>query len=827
MKKIYKYALIAATTCGILGIATAIGLYMWVSQDLPSITKIHDYRPPQVTTVYARDNSIIGYLYREKRFLVNLDEVSPYLIKAILAAEDKDFYEHSGISIPGIIRALITNLRTGTHTRGGSTITQQVIKRLLLTPEKKYKRKFQEMILAYRLENYLEKNDILYIYINQIYMGTSAYGVEAAARTYFGKHASDLTLKEAAIIATLPQAPSKNNPITNPDIGNERPLGILKTMLDSGFITKEEYDVAVAEKPEIKTMPDPSWGMGAWYLEEVRRQLIEILSEENMHRLETEHNVTIPLDLYGEDAVYEAGLHVYTAMDPIHQDAAEKALRKGLHDGYNRSGWHGPEENRESAEAIADFMATNKFNPEDLDNTGWKQAIVTKVDKNGADVAFNTDYKGHIATKHMSWARKPNLRVTSAWAGPVKDATTVLQRGDIVWVSAVGTQGNKNPVSNPAQGEGKKGVPPYDPASVTPDTVIPLSLEQQPKLEGALVSIDTATGDLVALAGGYQYSFVNQFNRATQAERQPGSAFKPVVFSAALDQGFTAGTLLYDEPFELIDPWTKVRWAPKNFDHKFLGPIIFRTALAKSRNVCTVRLASYIGMPAVVQRARDLGITREILPVLANSLGACEVTPIEIAEAYTPFANKGVHIKPRIISSIENCWHEPLLNMQPDTRQAISEENAYIMSQILESVVTSGTGARARVLNRPVAGKTGTSNEERAAWFIGFSPNLVTSVYVGYDDNSPMGRQETGGRASLPIFVDYRKVVDQYTEPMAFDRPATINMVGVDPSTGIPGGSLVLPFVAGTEYSSGPAGFYNERTQEVEAGEDIMKQMIF
>ena len=282
------------------------------------------------------------------------------------------------------------------------------------------------MILAYRLENYLEKNDILYIYINQIYMGNSAYGVEAAARTYFGKHASELTLKESAIIAALPQAPSKNNPITNPNIGKERPLGILDTMYQNGFVTKEEYDVAVAEEPEIKTMPDPSWGMGAWYLEEVRRQLIEILSEENLRRLEAEHNVTIPLDLYGEDAVYEAGLHVYTAMDPVHQDAAEKALRKGVHEGYNRSGWHGPEDTMESDEAIAEFIANNKFAPEDLDNAGWKQGIVTKVDKQGAEIALNNDYKGYIATKHMTWARKPNLRITSAWAGPVKDATTVV-----------------------------------------------------------------------------------------------------------------------------------------------------------------------------------------------------------------------------------------------------------------------------------------------------------------------------------------------------------------------------------------------------------------
>lgn len=820
MRRFLKYSLLVITSLGIVGICGIIAIYIWASQDLPSITKVHDYRPAQVTTVYARDNSILGYFYREKRFLVNLDQVSPNLINAMLAAEDADFYKHPGISVKGIIRAFFTNLKAGRTVSGGSTITQQVIKRLLLTPEKKITRKIQEAILAYRLEKYLSKNDILYIYLNQIYMGSGAYGVEAAARTYFGKHATDLSIAESAIIANLPQAPSRNNPFTNPDLAKHRPVGILRKMLDADFITQEEYDDALVEDLEYKSMPDPSWKMGAWYLEEVRRQLITLLSEENVKRL------NIPLDLYGEDAVYEAGLHVRTAMDPVHQDAGEKALRAGLDNGYRRSGWHGPITNIPE-EAIEAYLLDNEFTPDMLDNAGWAKAVVTKVSKDGADLKLG-EYKGHVHVKYMDWARKPNLRVSPEGAGKVRDATKVLNPGDLIWVSAVGAVGEENPLGAPADPADKKGgIPPYNSGKVEKDKVLQLCLEQKSDLEGALASIEFPSGDLVALVGGYQYAIGNQFNRATQAKRQPGSAFKPVVYSAALDNGFTAGTMLQDTPFELIDPWTREVWRPSNFDRKFLGPIIFRTALTKSRNVCTVRLASQVGMPAVVRRAKDLGVQGEIPAVLAVSLGSWDVTPLEMAEVYSAFANNGEYVKPRTIISIANSWHEDLLRFEPDRRQAISPQNAYIMAHLLKDVVNAGTAWRVKSLGRPIGGKTGTSNEERAAWFIGISPYLSTSVYVGYDDHSPMGRLETGGRAAVPIFMDYRRVVDNLYEPEDFPIPPGITMVSVDPESGTPGPGLTLPFVSGTEHSLGSYQYFDENTTEIEIGEDLMKQMMF
>ena len=816
MRKILSYILLTTTTLGILGICAALGLYIWFGKELPSITKVHDYRPAQVTTVYARDNSVLGYFFREKRFLINLDQIPKHVIDSFLGAEDSSFYSHHGVDIKAILAAFITNLKEGDVKRGGSTITQQVVKRLLLTSEKSYERKVKEAILAYRLEKYLTKEEILYIYLNQIYLGNSSYGIEAAARTYFGKHAKDLTLAESAVLAGLPQAPSRNNPYREPDHIKNRQVGILNNMLNKGFITRQQYEEAVAQPLVYQAMPDPSWKLGAWYLEEVRRQLIAFLSEENVQRL------GLQIDMFGEQAVYEAGLHVYTAMDPIHQDSAEKALRQGVYDAYRRSGWHGPIRQIPATEIEA-FLKQQDFTPASLDNAGWAQAVVTAVEMSGASVRLG-NYKGHISLAGMPWARTPNLRVTPEGAGKRTDARKVVAPGDVIWVSAVGTTGNSNPVGLPA---GDK-VPAYDPSTVTRDTVIPLALEQLPKIQGAVASIDVASGDLVAIVGGFDFSPESQFNRATQAKRQPGSSFKPVVYSAALDNGFTAGSVLMDSPFVLVDPWTKKVWKPGNFDGKFLGPIILRTALAKSRNVCTVRVAQQIGMQSVIDRSHALGIEGEIPAVLAISLGSWEVTPLGMAEAYTTFANQGTYLKPRIISSIANCWNEPLVNFEPDRRPAITPQNAFVMASLLKDVVNAGTASRARVLGRPVAGKTGTSNEERDAWFIGFSPYLVTSVYIGYDDHGPMGRNETGGRAAVPVFIDYRKQVDHLYTPEDFPMPPGITMMTVDPDSGYPSGSgLTLPFIAGTEHNVGGDGLFGAPPpEEVQSGEDLMRQIF-
>ena len=818
MKRKLTYLLLAFVTLGIIGLCAGLGLYMWASQDLVSITRVHDYRPAQVTTVYADDGTIMGYFYKEKRFLRNLDQISPNIVNAILATEDKDFYSHPGVSLKGILRAFIQNVLAGKTVSGGSTITQQIIKRVLLTPEKDYRRKAQEAILAYRLEQYLTKDEILYIYLNQIYLGHNSYGVEAAARTYFGKHSDALTIAEAAVIANLPKAPSGNNPYDNPALAKAQQRNTLGNMLKEKMITQQEYEAALAEELVYKRMPEPSWGLGAWYLEEVRRELISILSEDNVRRL------GVNIDVFGEDAVYTAGLHVYTAMNMHHQKSAEVALRAGLHESARRSGWHGPISHIEPAEIEKFISDSADFTPEMLANAGWARAVITSVDKNGADARMGA-YSGRLPVQYMGWCRVPNLRVSPEGAGVVKDATKVLVPGDVVWVSAIGATGTTNPVGVPANPEDKKNpVPEFNPSAITPETPIPLCLEQLPQVEGAVASIDLQKGDLVALVGGYQFSTASQFNRASQALRQPGSSFKPIVYSAALDYGFTPGTILQDTPFELHDPWTKKVWAPKNFDGKFLGPMILRTALALSRNVCTVRVAAHIGMPAVVQRAHDLGIEGDIPAVLAISLGSWEVTPLGMAEAYSAFANQGVYVKPRKIITIANAWNEPILRTIPDERQAITPQNAFVMATLLKEVVNAGTATRAKILGRPIAGKTGTSNEERAAWFIGFSPYLVTSVYVGHDDHSPMGRLETGGRAALPIFIDYRKEVDHLYEPTDFVQPGGISFMSVANGEK---GTLSLPFIAGTEGNIGFLDDYGDQADTIEAGEDIMRQMMF
>ena len=819
----FSYVMLGLTTLGLIGAGGAFAIYLWASTGLPSISKVEDYRPSRVTTIFARDGSVMGYLFKEKRFMVNLEEMAPKLLWSFLAAEDAEFYSHPGINYKAIARAFVANLRAGRTVQGGSTITQQVVKRLVTGDERSLKRKAQEALLAFQLEDRLTKDQILYIYLNQIYLGNSTYGVEAAARSYFGKHASELTIAECAVLASIPKAPTDYNPYLHPENSRNRQHWVLGQMLEKGFITQAEYDEARAQPMVFKSMPDPSWSVGSWYLEEVRRQLIAMLSEDNVSQK------GYALDIYGEDAVYEGGLNVYTGMEPVHQRAAEQALRAGLHDACRRRGWRGPLHNLPAAERDA-FLKETPFEPNLLTNAGWVKALVTKVDKNGADLRLGTEYTGHIAVATLGWARSPNTNISPEAAGRVSDATKVLAEGDVVWVSAIGAQGTKNPVSVPAgSGDKRTPVPAYDPAAAAKDKPIALALEQWPDLQGAMTSIDVKAGDVVALAGGYAFSPESQFNRATQAHRQPGSSFKPIVYSAALDNGFTAGSILLDSPFVLPASPGGAMWKPGNFDGKFLGPILLSQALAKSRNVCTVRVAQAIGMEAIIQRAHDLGITGEIPAVLAVSLGSYESTPLTMASAYTAFANGGQAVTPRIITDIKNAWGDSIVSVEPVRREAISPQNAYIMAHLLKGVVTGGTAAQANVLGRPTGGKTGTSNDERDAWFIGFSPYLVTSTYIGYDNNTPMGRMETGGRAALPIFIKYRQAVDALYPPDDFSKPDGISFLSIDPNTGYPAGGgasgVSLPFMVGTEPGIGSdPTVLGPEDQDVTTGEDIMKE---
>ena len=825
MKRLVKYGLLLFTTLGILGCGALFAIYVWASHDLPSITKLQDYQLPLVTTVYAKDGSVMGILYEEKRYLVNLEQIPKHTINAFLAAEDADFYKHPGIDIKAIFRALITNAISGKTQSGGSTITQQVIKRFLLSPEKSYKRKASEAILAYQLEKKLSKDEILYLYMNEIFFGNNAYGIESASRTYFGKSVGELSIAESAVLAGIPKAPSANNPFENPKNAKGRQGYVLGQMYEKGFIGQADYQTAVAENLAYKRgLAEGSDSVGAWYFEEVRRQLLEFFKEENVKQM------GLPLTMYGKDALYKLGLNVYTAMDPVHQKSAEISLRAGLHDACKRRGWRGPIFSITAAE-YDEFLKKHPFVPENLEDARWVRALVVAVTKDKAEVRLGLNYKGVISAKHLGWARVPNPNVSPEGAGQVRDATRVLAVGDVVWVSAIGASGYTNPVSVPARpNDTKNPLPAYSGKTITKETPIPVCLEQLPDLQGAVASVEVESGDYVALVGGYAFSSQSQFNRATQALRQPGSSFKPVVYSTALDFGYTAGSILLDSPFSIAASAGAKAWTPGNFDGKFLGPIILRTALAKSRNLCTVRVAQSVGMQNIIERAKALGIPGDIPPVLAVSLGSYEATPATMAEAYTAFANKGLHIKPRYILSIKDRWMQDLVVFNPIQNQAITPQNAYIMSSLLKEVVNAGTAARARVLGRPIAGKTGTSNNERDAWFIGFSPYLVTSVFVGYDNNEPMGRMETGGRASLPIFIDYWKAIEAKYPADDFPVPEGITIARVDAHSGLLAGSgssesYSLPFVSGTEPSVVSGQQVESGSEEVDMSDEVMKQM--
>jgi penicillin-binding protein 1A len=748
--KVLKIFLVLIVLGVFLAAGAGIGLYYWAQEDLPGFTKLSDYSPALATTVRARDGRILGYFYREKRFLIPLSMMSPITVKAFLAAEDSGFYQHEGVDLPGIFRAAVKNFIAGGIVQGGSTITQQVIKSMLLTPERSYERKLKEVILAYRLEKYLSKDEILTIYLNQIYLGAKAYGVEAAAREYFGVNASQLSLAQAALLAGLPKAPSRYSPYGNPERARERQLYVLARLRDLGWIDRGEYEAAVNEPLVYGAQEDPSWKVGPYYLEEVRRQLVES---------------------YGEDMVYGGGLQVRTAMDMDHQVVADQALRAGLVETAKRHGWQGPVRHIDEGE-YEEFLGARK----DIESKpgDWMQVLVTGVEKAGAKVRFGTK-SGIVPVASMSWARVLNPKLAPEEAGKVGDARKVLKPGDVIWVSV---------------------------EEVAQDKPWKLKLEQEPKVEGALVSIDPRSGEVLALCGGYDF-FRSQFNRATQALRQPGSAFKPIVYSAALDNGFTAASIVLDAPIVYQDGSGEM-WKPENFEGIFYGPTLLRTALVKSRNLVTIRVAQQVGIQKIVERGKALGLTGLMEPNLSLALGSGQFTPLNLCQAYTAFPRGGTSIKPRLIESVVSPWGEQLFSAKEEVTEAISPETAYIISHLLQQVVQYGTGARAKVLGRPVAGKTGTTNDEQDAWFMGFSPYLLTGVWVGYDQVRPMGKYETGARAALPIWIDYRSKVEPGYPVQDFQAPPGIVMARVDARTGRLAGpgateAYMLPFANGTE----------------------------
>ena len=787
--KAFKIAAVILAVLVLLAAATGAGVYYWAARELPRIEKITDYSPPLTTTVYTRNKKILGYLSREKRFLRSLNEMAESTPKAFLAAEDSSFYQHEGIDLLGIFRAAIKNIQAGSIVQGGSTITQQVIKSLLLTPKRSYKRKLKEAILAYRLEKHLTKDEILTIYLNQIYLGHGAYGVEAAAREYFAKHASELNLAESALLAGLPKAPARYNPYAHPERARSRQEYVLQQMLDQGWISQQEYQNATATPLEFSSMADPTWETGPYYMEEVRRWLV---------------------NHYGEQATYTGGLQVYTAADLEHQKAAKKAVRFGLEASTKRRGWRGPIRQLNSTGQAESFLLQAEAPVEALKQGKWIQVLVDRVEKAGAGVRFG-NATGWIDVSTMGWCREINPEKAPEEVPQIKDARKVLASSDVVWASLQEEKPDK-------QGR-------YE-----------LALEQRPLVQGALASLDPETGNLLALVGGYSFE-KSQFNRATQAKRQTGSAFKPIVYSAALDNGFTPASLVLDAPIVYTDRSTNSTWKPENYERRTFGPTLLRTALVKSRNLVTIRVARQIGIDSVIQRAKTLGLEADFPRDLSVSLGSASVTLTNLCQAFSGFARMGSIVEPRMILRVEDSWGSEIYSSEPSTRQAISRQTAYIITDLLQQVVQGGTGWRVRALGRPVAGKTGTTDEQKDAWFMGYAPYLLTGVFVGFDEPRPMGKYETGSRAAAPIWLKYREKVEHNYPVQDFSKPPGIVMARIDAQNGLLAGpgtnkSYLLPFKAGTQPNKvSPASKGGEETgsgqEESSGSQDDRLKRIF
>ncbi len=826
---------------GLAGAVAVIAFVFWLSQDLPSITKIADFKPPLSTTILARDGSVIGEIYNERRYLISLDQVPEYVPMAFVSAEDKDFYTHQGVSIQAILRAAIANFSSGSTTQGGSTITQQVVKRLLLTPERTYTRKIKEALLAFQLERQLSKNDILTIYLNQIHMGGVSYGIEAGARYYFAKNAPDLTIAESALLAGILPATTRYNPYRNPEAARNRQVYVLGRMREDGIISDAQYEEAYYEELKFISMDELIPPVGGWYVEEVRRQLIELFSEESSKAHGFDYGV------YGEQAVSELGLTVQTSMDVKIQEYAEIALKHGLDNATKRHGWRGPIDNLEPLQ-YDEYLAKSKFTLEKLADNAWVDALVTKVERKGAEVQLNSEYKGYIDVVSMGWAREPDIEASgSEFSRVVNDARDVLKAGDIVKVRLYSpyekavfidktTPKKKNDQEEPVDFSSYVTAEVLIPTLST-ESIIPLALEQVPNVEGALIAIEPTNFDVVALVGGYKFGASgSHFNRAIQAKRQTGSAFKPIVYSTALDNGYTQTSEVLDAPIVLINPFDNEVWRPSNFSSGFSGKTTVRNALAKSINLVTVRIAQEVTMAAIVERAQALGLEGLVRENLAVSLGAFEATPVSIAKSYATFVNHGQAAEPRFIQNIKGQWGNVIYEPKPEFVEVISPQNAYLMTNMLENVVQNGTGGSIKdITETALGGKTGTTNDEVDAWFTGITPHLVTTTYVGYDQPKPMGRGETGARTAVPIYKEFAtKALPLY--PVAeFPIPEGITFYDVK--------GVSIPFAEGTLPAkfvepvapeiTQPDGFEEQEQiqkvdekDKVEATDDLLRQLF-
>lgn len=722
---------------------------------IPDYRQLENYEPPVTTRLFAGDGQVMMEYAAEKRLFVPIEKIPDKVKNAFIAAEDKHFYTHSGIDYLGIIRAVLGNLKkigTGRRPAGASTITQQVAKNFLLSSELSYTRKIKEAILARRIDKAFSKDHILELYLNEIYLGNRAYGVAAAAINYFGKSLDDLTLDEIAYLAALPKGPNNYNPKTHYDAAVARRNWVISRMVEDGYADEKEAEDA--KKRPLKVVERKSGFLKntEYYSEEVRR--------------------TISRN-FGDEALYQGGLIVRTTIDPRLQEIATKALRKGLIEYDRRHGWRGATATIKIDENYKKNLAEAKLIGGAEDS--WKKAVVLKVTKDKAEIETVDGVTGEIPLSLLAWARHAEKRQN---IGPVPTSVEqVLHKGDVVYVEKTAEKNKEN-----------------------------YNLRQIPEVEGGMAVIDPHTGKVLALVGGFSFA-KSQFNRATQAYRQTGSTFKPFVYLTALELGYSPTDLILDAPFVLDQGEGMPKWKPVNFSKKFYGLMTLRRGVELSKNLMTVRLAQDIGMDKIVDMSKRIGVNDHLAPYLSSSLGAADTRVINMVAAYAVIVNGGKKVPPYMIERIQDrkghtiyrheqtpcpdCnaskWeNQPAPDFQVMREQVVDPLSAYQMTSILEGVATRGTGARLNGLHRHVAGKTGTTNETKDAWFVGFTPDLVAGVYVGYDEPISLGRTETGAHAALPIFYDFMAEALKNTPDTNFRIPEGIKLVRVNPQTGKP-----------------------------------------
>ena len=757
------------------------GASAYYGADLPSVEVLGAYRPPTVSVVYDAKGELMGEIYEKRRYVVELAAMPPHLTQAFISAEDASYYDHGGIDYMGIVRAVGRNALAGKRAQGASTITQQVARNFLLTNEKTFSRKIKEALLSWRIEETFDKDHILYLYLNQIYLGSGAYGVEAASRVYFDKHVGELTLAQAAMLAGLPQRPSDYSPHRHLEKAKMRQSYVLGQMVDNGYITRPEADAAYAADVSIVARTNEFLLKAPWFTEHIRRYLV---------------------DTYGQDRVYNEGLVVTSTCDLALQEEAQRAITGGVADAEERlGGWRGPMAHLEGSPREEKRAELTQGLGTVVEGQ-WYTGLVTDVQKRHALV----DLGGVIGIIPLSWTTWawPVVEGQSARGMRIDDMNTALKVGDLVIVEVESSEFRK---AEPLVKYAEAGDGPF----------VAVSLFQEPEIQGALWSYRLEDGAVVAMVGGVNFQNT-QFNRATQAERQVGSTFKPIVYAAAIaSRKFTTGTMVQDAPLVFNTLRDKL-WKPANYGEDYLGDITLRKALALSRNVVTVRVLDVIGLDPVVALARKLGIEGHMDVDLSMGLGSASLTIPEVARSYSAFATQGRKVNPHYVQKVVDRDGMILEEFKPvEFEQVLDPAVATIINWMLVEVATNGTAGRSQKLGLHIAGKTGTTNDNRDAWFVGYTPTLLTAVWVGYDQPKSLGGQATGGHTALPIWMQYM----EKAAPKALDRPFAsgggVTFATIDEATGRPSAlGRSMPFLPGTV----PGGMVVEEGQKT--SEDLL-----